>query len=151
MTVAEIDFNILAHAGHPLAKFAPGEIIFAAGDRGDKMYVIRSGEVENPDPPRQAGSSSRQETFSAAKVLWAVPSSSDASQAAMSSSGRQRRSPDRSPTTHCSLGSSQPHHELPLRQSSSGSGARTPDPCVSAARPACASLSGSVVSKSNRR
>ena len=46
MTVAEIDFNILAHAGHPLAKFAPGEIIFAAGDRGDKMYVIRSGEVE---------------------------------------------------------------------------------------------------------
>ena len=25
---------------------APGEVVFAQGDKGDKMYVIRSGEVE---------------------------------------------------------------------------------------------------------
>lgn len=46
MTIAAIDFQTLANAGFPLAHYAPGEIIFAEGDPGDKMYVIRSGEVE---------------------------------------------------------------------------------------------------------
>ena len=46
MTMAAIDFQLLANAGFPPATFKPGEIIFAAGDKGDKMYVIRSGEVE---------------------------------------------------------------------------------------------------------
>src|SRR5262249_7592007 len=30
----------------PPATFKPGETIFAAGDKGDKMYVIRTGKVE---------------------------------------------------------------------------------------------------------
>ncbi len=46
MTLAAIDFQLLANAGFPPAKFEPGEVIFAEGDKGDKMYVIRSGEVE---------------------------------------------------------------------------------------------------------
>jgi CRP-like cAMP-binding protein len=46
MTMAAIDFQLLANAGFPPAKFAPGDIIFSEGDKGDKMYVIRSGEVE---------------------------------------------------------------------------------------------------------
>ncbi len=46
MTIAAIDFQTLANAGFPLAQFAPGDVIFAEGDPGDKMYVIRSGEVE---------------------------------------------------------------------------------------------------------
>jgi CRP-like cAMP-binding protein len=46
MTIAAIDFQTLANAGFPLAKYAPGDVIFAEGDPGDKMYVIRSGEVE---------------------------------------------------------------------------------------------------------
>lgn len=46
MTIAAIDFQILANAGFPLATFAPGEVIFDKGDKGDKMYAIRSGEVE---------------------------------------------------------------------------------------------------------
>ena len=46
MTIAAIDFQTLANAGFPLATIAPGEVIFAAGDKGDKMYVIRSGEVD---------------------------------------------------------------------------------------------------------
>jgi CRP/FNR family transcriptional regulator, cyclic AMP receptor protein len=46
MTMAAIDFQLLANAGFPPAKFAPGDVIFAEGDKGDKMYVIRSGEVE---------------------------------------------------------------------------------------------------------
>jgi CRP-like cAMP-binding protein len=46
MAISGIDFQILASAGFPLATFAPGEVIFAAGDKGDQMYVIRSGEVE---------------------------------------------------------------------------------------------------------
>ena len=46
MTIAAIDFQLLANAGFPPATFAPGEVIFAEGDKGDKMYVIRSGEVE---------------------------------------------------------------------------------------------------------
>jgi CRP-like cAMP-binding protein len=46
MAMAAIDFQLLANAGFPPATFQAGETIFAAGDRGDKMYVIRSGEVE---------------------------------------------------------------------------------------------------------
>jgi CRP-like cAMP-binding protein len=46
MTIAAIDFQTLANAGFPLVKYGPGEVIFAEGDAGDKMYVIRSGEVE---------------------------------------------------------------------------------------------------------
>ena len=46
MTIAAIDFQTLANAGFPVAQFAPGDVIFAEGDPGDKMYVIRSGEVE---------------------------------------------------------------------------------------------------------
>ena len=46
MAMAAIDFQLLANAGFPPATFKPGETIFAAGDKGDKMYVIRSGEVE---------------------------------------------------------------------------------------------------------
>jgi CRP/FNR family cyclic AMP-dependent transcriptional regulator len=46
MTLAATDFQLLANAGFPPAKFEPGDIIFSAGDKGDKMYVIRSGDVE---------------------------------------------------------------------------------------------------------
>ena len=46
MTMATIDFQTLANARFPPARYAPGEIIFAVGDKGDNMYVIRSGEVE---------------------------------------------------------------------------------------------------------
>ncbi len=46
MTMAAIDFKLLANAGFPPATFKPGEIIFSAGDKGDNMYVIRTGEVE---------------------------------------------------------------------------------------------------------
>jgi CRP/FNR family transcriptional regulator, cyclic AMP receptor protein len=46
MGMAAIDFQLLANAGFPPATFQAGETIFAAGDKGDKMYVIRSGEVE---------------------------------------------------------------------------------------------------------
>ena len=46
MTMAAIDFQLLANAGFPPAQFKAGEVVFAEGDEGDKMYVIRSGEVE---------------------------------------------------------------------------------------------------------
>jgi CRP/FNR family cyclic AMP-dependent transcriptional regulator len=46
MTMAAIDFQLLANAGFPPANFQPGEVIFSEGDKGDKMYVIRTGEVE---------------------------------------------------------------------------------------------------------
>ena len=46
MTLAATDFQLLANAGFPPAKFQPGEVILSEGDKGDKMYVIRSGEVE---------------------------------------------------------------------------------------------------------
>jgi CRP-like cAMP-binding protein len=45
MTIASIDFQMLANAGFPPARFAKGEVIFAEGDKGDAMYVVRSGEV----------------------------------------------------------------------------------------------------------
>ncbi|MGH9809420.1 MAG: cyclic nucleotide-binding domain-containing protein, partial [Terriglobia bacterium] len=44
--MAAIDFQLLANAGFPPAKYQAGEIIFSEGDEGDNMYVIRSGQVE---------------------------------------------------------------------------------------------------------
>ena len=46
MTITAIDFRLLANAGFPPASYNPGEAIFVAGDKGDKMYVVRTGEVE---------------------------------------------------------------------------------------------------------
>jgi CRP/FNR family transcriptional regulator, cyclic AMP receptor protein len=45
MAIASIDFQMLANAGFPPARFAAGDVIFAEGDKGDAMYVIRNGEV----------------------------------------------------------------------------------------------------------
>jgi CRP/FNR family cyclic AMP-dependent transcriptional regulator len=45
MAIASIDFQMLANAGFPPARFAAGDVIFAEGDKGDAMFVIRSGEV----------------------------------------------------------------------------------------------------------
>ena len=45
MTIAAIDFQMLANAGFPPASYAAGEVIFAEGDRGDAMFVVRTGEV----------------------------------------------------------------------------------------------------------
>lgn len=36
---------MLANAGFPPAHYAAGEVIFAAGERGNTMYLVRSGEV----------------------------------------------------------------------------------------------------------
>lgn len=46
MAIVGIDLNLLANAGFPLAKLAPGEVVFAEGDKGEHMYVVRSGEIE---------------------------------------------------------------------------------------------------------
>lgn len=45
MTIAAIDFQMLANAGFPPAKFAAGDVVFSEGDKGDAMYVVRSGEL----------------------------------------------------------------------------------------------------------
>jgi len=36
---------MLANAGFPPARYAAGDVIFAKGDKGDAMYVVRTGEV----------------------------------------------------------------------------------------------------------
>jgi CRP/FNR family transcriptional regulator, cyclic AMP receptor protein len=36
---------MLANAGYPLGHYAAGNVIFAEGDKGDAMYVVRTGEV----------------------------------------------------------------------------------------------------------
>ena len=36
---------MLANAGFPPVRFSVGDVIFAEGDRGDAMYVVRNGEV----------------------------------------------------------------------------------------------------------
>jgi len=45
MTIASIDFQMLANAGFPPARYAAGDVIFAEGDKGDAMFVVRTGEV----------------------------------------------------------------------------------------------------------
>jgi CRP/FNR family cyclic AMP-dependent transcriptional regulator len=46
VSAPSINFELLANAGFPPANYGPGEKIFSEGDKGDQMYVIRSGEVE---------------------------------------------------------------------------------------------------------
>lgn len=46
MERATISPQLLANAGSPPVSFAPGEVIFREGDKGDKMYLVRSGEVQ---------------------------------------------------------------------------------------------------------
>ena len=38
--------QLLANAGSPPISFRPGEVIFREGDKGNEMYVVRSGEVD---------------------------------------------------------------------------------------------------------
>jgi CRP/FNR family cyclic AMP-dependent transcriptional regulator len=45
MSIAAIDFQVLANAGFPPARFAAGDVVFSEGDKGDAMYVVRSGEL----------------------------------------------------------------------------------------------------------
>ena len=45
MTIASIDFQMLANAGFPPVRYAAGDVIFAEGDKGDAMFVVRTGEV----------------------------------------------------------------------------------------------------------
>jgi CRP/FNR family transcriptional regulator, cyclic AMP receptor protein len=45
MTIAAVDFQLLANAGFPPVDYAKGDVIFAVGDKGDAMYVVRTGEV----------------------------------------------------------------------------------------------------------
>ena len=45
MAMTGIDYQLLANAGFPPVSFAAGKVIFGQGDKGDKMYVVRSGEV----------------------------------------------------------------------------------------------------------
>ena len=45
MALAAIDFQMLANAGFPPARFSASDVIFSEGDKGDVMYVVRSGEV----------------------------------------------------------------------------------------------------------
>jgi len=45
MTIASIDFQMLANAGFPPARYAAGDVIFSEGDKGDAMYVVPTGEV----------------------------------------------------------------------------------------------------------
>jgi CRP-like cAMP-binding protein len=45
MSIAAIDFQVLANAGFPPARFVAGDVVFSEGDKGDAMYVVRSGEL----------------------------------------------------------------------------------------------------------
>ena len=45
MTIAAIDFQMLANAGFPPARYAAGDVIFEEGDKGEAMFVVRTGEV----------------------------------------------------------------------------------------------------------
>jgi CRP-like cAMP-binding protein len=46
MAIPGIDLSLLANAGFRSVTFGPGGAIFATGDDGDYMYVVRTGEVE---------------------------------------------------------------------------------------------------------
>jgi CRP-like cAMP-binding protein len=46
MALENLNFKLLAQQGCDSEIFAPGQEIFRMGDPGDKMFVVRSGEVE---------------------------------------------------------------------------------------------------------
>jgi CRP/FNR family cyclic AMP-dependent transcriptional regulator len=45
MARSPIKFQLLAKAGFPIERFRSGKAIFDEGGKGDKMYVVCSGEV----------------------------------------------------------------------------------------------------------
>lgn len=45
-TLGAGEFALLANAGFALETYEPSAVIFAEGEPGDKMYVIRTGEVD---------------------------------------------------------------------------------------------------------
>ena len=46
MNDQSIDFSLLSKSGFVCTSHAAGETIFAQGDVGDRMYLVRTGEVE---------------------------------------------------------------------------------------------------------
>ena len=46
MTEKHVDFALLARSGAETHTAKAGDTIFAEGDPGDRMFVVRSGEVE---------------------------------------------------------------------------------------------------------
>ena len=46
MDVPKFSHELLVSAGSPPVSLVPGEVIFAQGDKGDKMYIVQSGEIE---------------------------------------------------------------------------------------------------------
>ena len=46
MSLGNLNFQLLANQGCPPVAFGPGDEIFGEGKSGDRMYVIRTGEVE---------------------------------------------------------------------------------------------------------
>jgi len=45
-TTATVDFGLLARAGGNALTVAAGETVFAQGDAGDQLYVVKSGLIE---------------------------------------------------------------------------------------------------------
>ena len=45
MTIAAIDFQMLANAGFPPARYAAGDVIFAKATKATQCIVVRNGEV----------------------------------------------------------------------------------------------------------
>ncbi len=46
MSEKEINYDMLANSGYPVQELEAGDEIFKEGDDGDKMFIVRAGEVE---------------------------------------------------------------------------------------------------------
>jgi CRP/FNR family cyclic AMP-dependent transcriptional regulator len=42
----KIDYQLLASSGYPIQEVAAGDVIFSKGNSGDRMCIVREGEVE---------------------------------------------------------------------------------------------------------
>jgi len=46
MSSESLDLSLLQKAGCEIEAFPAGAVIFSAGDKGDRMYIVRKGRVE---------------------------------------------------------------------------------------------------------
>lgn len=78
MSEKEIDYDMLANSGYPVQELEAGDEIFKEGDDGDKMFIVRTGEVEIKRDGNVVATVGPKEIFGEMALIDGSPRSADA-------------------------------------------------------------------------